>query len=262
MRGTESLFFGDIVTRINMLNWTCVGAGVLLTIGQSFAEPIDFATVTTLSWTSDGPQLHDSTPATGTPRIRTPSQDRITLDDTGKSGWYIAPYTGINLLSEFNDDQIQISYKDGYSYGISIGKEVNPGFRIQLDVAHIKNDLDRVFVKLGGGVNVPVTDAKITQIPIILNAIWEPRGHGRLFPFIGLGVGGIKGKYSVTDLPGVFPDLLDIGWAFALQVKLGLTYELSHTSSITLGYQFLHAHYNSDLDLNNNLITLGVQFRF
>jgi len=76
-----------------MLNWTWIGAGVLLTMGQSFAEPIDFATATTLSWTSDGPQLQDSPPATGngTPRIRTPSQDRITLDNTGKSGWYIAP---------------------------------------------------------------------------------------------------------------------------------------------------------------------------
>jgi opacity protein-like surface antigen len=250
-----------------MLHLICIGASSLLVTGQSFAEPIDFATATTLSFTSDGPTLHD-TPGSassggGTPTAPNPSnQNRITLDDTGQSGWYIAPNAGINLLSEFNDDQIQISYKDGYSYGISIGKEVNPGFRIQLDVAHIKNDLDRVFVKLAGGVNVPVTDAKITQIPIILNAIWEPRGHGRLFPYIGLGVGAIKGKYSVADLPGVFPDLLDIGWAFALQVKVGLTYELSHSSSVTLGYQFLHAHYNSDLDLNNNLITLGVQFRF
>ena len=245
-----------------MLNWMIVGACVLLTTGQLFADRIDFTAATTLSWTSDGPTMHD-TPGNTPGETPNPSiQNRITLDDAGESGWYIAPNTGINLLSEFNDDQIQISYKDGYSYGISIGKEVNPGFRIQLDVAHIKNDLDRVTLKLAGGINVPVTDAKITQIPIILNAIWEPRGRGRLFPFIGLGVGGIKGKYSVADLPGVFPDLLDIGWAFALQVKLGLTYELSHTSSVTLGYQFLHAHYNTDLDLNNNLITLGVQFRF
>lgn len=252
-----------------MLYLICVGASAFTTTPQLFTEPIDFTVTTTLSWTSDGPTLHDTVgsapngnaPASnGTPDPT--NQNRITLDDTGHSGWYIAPYSGINLISEFNDDEIQISYKDGYSYGISIGKEVNPGFRVQLDIAHIKNDLDRVFVKLGGGINVAVADSKITQIPIILNAIWEPRGHGRLFPSIGLGVGAIKGKYSVADLPGAFPDLLDIGWAFALQVKVGLTYELSHSSSVTLGYHFLHAHYNSDLDLNNNLITLGLQFKF
>ena len=241
-----------------MLNWTCIGASVLLAIGQSFAEPIDFAAVTTLTWTSDGPQLHDS----GAPIGRAPSQERITLEDTGKNGWYIVPNFGLNLVSEFNDDELQISYKDGSSYGVSIGKEVDPGFRMQLDIAHIKNDLDRVFVKLAGGINVPVTDAKITQIPILLNAIWEPRGHSRLFPYIGLGVGVIKGKYSVADLPPQFTTLLDIGWAFALQVKVGVSYELSHSSSVHLGYHFLHAHYESDLDINNNLITFGLEFRF
>lgn len=250
-----------------MLNWTCIGASVLLTVGQSFAEPIDFATATTLTWTSDGPRLHDSESPSGNNTAgssvgRAPSQERITLDNTGKNGWYIAPNLGLNLVSEFNDDELQISYKDGVSYGVSIGKEVSPGFRMQLDVAHIKNDLDRVFIKIAPGFNVPVTDAKITQTPIILNAIWEPRGHSRLFPYIGLGVGAIKGKYSVADLPPAFVDLLDIGWAFALQVKVGASYELSHSSSVHVGYQFLHAHYESDLDINNNLISLGFEFRF
>jgi len=244
-----------------MLKLICCGASLFILATPSYADQIDFAAATTLSWTSDGPTLNDGAPIQNQPSVANP-QERITLDDTGHSGWYIAPTTGLNLISEFNDDEIQVSYKDGYSYGISIGKEVNPGFRVQLDIAHIKNDLDRVFLKLGGGINVPVNDAKITQIPIILNAIWEPRGHGRLFPYLGLGVGAIKGKYSVADMPGVFPDLLDIGWAFALQVKVGMTYELSHSSSVSLGYQFLHAHYNSDLDLNNNLITLGLQFQF
>jgi opacity protein-like surface antigen len=241
-----------------MLNWTCIGASVLLAIGQSSAEPIDFVAVTTLTWTSGGPQLHNS----GAPIGRAPSQERITLEDTGKNGWYIVPNFGLNLVSEFNDDELQISYKDGSSYGVSIGKEVDPGFRMQLDIAHIKNDLDRVFVKLAGGVNVPVTDAKITQMPILLNAIWEPRGHSRIFPYIGLGVGVIKGKYSVADLPPAFTNLLDISWAFALQVKVGVSYELSHSSSVHLGYHFLHAHYESDLDINNNLITFGFEFRF
>ena len=263
MRGDRITVFGFVIARIIMLNWTIVGACVLLTVGQTIAEPIDFAAVTSLSWTSDGPRSYGSTThAPETPRASGPAQDRITLDDTGQSGWYIAPNFGLNLVSEFNDDELQISYKDGNSYGISIGKEVNPGFRMQLDIAHIKNELDRVFVKLAGGINVPVTDAKITQTPIILNAIWEPRGHGRLFPSLGLGVGAIKGKYSVADLPPAFIDLLQIGWAFALQVKIGVTYELSHSSSVNLGYQFLHAHYESDLDINNNLITFGFEFRF
>ena len=243
-----------------MLKSVIASICVALFSGIAYAESVDFAAATSLSWTSDGPRLNGFT--TGMSDVIQPQQERITLDSTGKSGWYIAPNFGMNLLSEFNDDELQISYKDGYSYGVSIGKEVDPGFRLQLDIAHIKNDLDRVFVRLVGGVNVPVTDAKITQIPIILNAIWEPRGHGRLFPSIGLGVGAIKGKYSVADLPPAFVDLLQIGWAFALQVKVGVTYELSHSSSVNLGYQFLHAHYESDLDINNNLITLGFEFRF
>ena len=56
--------------------------------------------------------------------------------------------------------------------------------------------------------------------------------------------------------------MIDIGWAFALQAKVGFTYELSHSSSLSVGYHFLHAHYSGDLDLNNNLVTFGLKFRF
>jgi len=245
-----------------MLKLICAGTSLLVVLHPAFAESINVAAATSLTFSSDGPRLNDNSNSQNQPSAIANPQDRITLDDTGKSGWYIAPNLGLNLISEFNDNNLQISYKDGFAYGASIGKEVNPGFRLQLDVGHMKNDLDRVFVRLAGGVNVPVTDAKITQTPIIMNAIWEPRGHGRLFPSLGLGIGAIKGDYAVADLPVAFEDLLEIGWAFALQVKVGLTYELSHSSSMNIGYQFLHAHYESDLDINNNLITFGFTFQF
>ena len=81
-------------------------------------------------------------------------------------------------------------------------------------------------------------------------------------PFFGIGAGVIKGDYSVSQLPGNFESILDIGWAFAIQVRAGLSYELSNTSSFTAEYHFLHAHYASDLDLNNNLVQFGLEFRF
>jgi opacity protein-like surface antigen len=249
-----------------MLKIMVTGVSVAFMSAFATAEPVDFIRATTLSWTSDGSILHDTPDISGEPKanpqLSAPGQNRITLDDTGKSGWYIAPNFGINLLGDFNNDNLAITYDTGYSLGLSIGKEINPGFRMQLDIAQIKNDLKSVFVQLAGGVVVPVVDAKITQTPIILNAIWEPRGHDRLFPYIGLGVGAIKGDYSVESLSGAFESLLDIGWAFAIQVKAGIKIELSHSSDFNIGYQFLHAHYSADLDLNNNLVTMGFEFRF
>ena len=190
------------------------------------------------------------------------ADDRITLSDTGKNGWYIAPNFAINLLSDFNNNNISVEYDNGYAYGISIGKEIQPGFRMQLDIAHIKNDLNSLFIQIGGGEDIDVADSHITQTPIIFNAIWEPRSHDRLSPFFGIGAGVIKGDYSVSQLPGNLESLLDIGWAFAIQVRAGLSYELSNTSSFTAEYHFLHAHYASDLDLNNNLVQFGLEFRF
>jgi len=249
-----------------MLKIMVTGVSVAFMSAFATAEPIDFIRATTLSWTSDGPILHDTPDGSGEPKanpqLSAPGQNRITLDGTGNSGWYIAPNFGINLLGDFNNDNLAITYDTGYSLGLSIGKEINPGFRMQLDIAQIKNDLKSVFVQLGGGVAVPVADAKITQTPIILNVIWEPRGHDRLFPYIGLGVGAIKGDYSVASLTGAFESLLDIGWAFAIQVKAGIKIELSHSSDFNIGYRFLHAHYSADLDLNNNLVTMGFEFRF
>jgi opacity protein-like surface antigen len=227
--------------------------------GTVFADTLDFDRATTFTLTSDGPVLHDTTT---TPNSPPTTEDRITLSDTGKNGWYIAPNFAINMLSDFNNNRVAITYDDGYAFGISIGKEINPGFRLQLDVAQIENDLESLFINVVGGISVDVADAKITQTPVILNAIWEPRGHNRFSPFIGIGAGVIKGDYSVAQLPGTLSSTLDIDWAFAFQAKAGFKYELSHTSSLSVGYNFLHAHYSDDLDLNNNLVTIGLEFRF
>ena len=231
--------------------YTCKVAvcGVVFIAGFAIAEPVNFIPATTLSWTSDHPIVQNI-------------QDRITLDDTGNKGWYIIPNFGVNLMGDFNNDNLTITYATGIGFGFSIGKEINPGFRVQLDIAQIKNDLNSVFINISPGVPVDVNGAEITQTPIILNVIWEPRGHDRLFPYIGLGVGAIRGDYSVAGLPPEFSNILDINWAYAIQVKAGLKIELSHSSNVNLGYQYLHAGYGSDLDLNNNLITIGFEFRF
>lgn len=231
----------------------------LLISGTVCANSLNFVRATTLSFTSDGPVLHDTTTTTDSPA---PTDDRITLSDTGSNGWCIAPNFAMNLLSDFNNNNISVEYDNGYAYGISIGKEINPGFRVQLDIAHIKNDLKSLNITIAGGLAIDVADASITQTPIILNAIWEPSSHDRISPYFGVGAGVIKGDYSVSQLPGNLSSILDIGWAFAIQVRAGFKYELSHTSSFTAEYHFLHAHYGSDLDLNNNLVQFGLEFRF
>ena len=160
------------------------------------------------------------------------------------------------------DDNLSIEYDTGFAYGVSVGKEVEPGFFMQLDIGELKNDLKKLTVQLGGGLEIDTANASIRQTPIIMNAIWAPKSHGRLFPYLGLGAGAIRGDYNVDAIPGAFANLLDIDWAFAFQAMIGFKYELSNSSNITIGYQYLHAAYDNNLDLNNNLITFGFQFRF
>ncbi len=254
-----------------MLKLLIAGVCVGWVSGFAVAEPVDFIRATTLAWTSNGPTSYGSpvaqnvTPDTNPSRNNVASvtgEDRITLRDSGESDWYIIPNAGINLLGDFNDNNLEITYATGYNYGISIGKKINPGFRMQLDIAHMKNELDSVYINLAGGVSVATDGADINQTSFVFNTIWEPRGHDRLFPFFGLGVGAIKGDYSVDQLPMAFSDILDISWAVAIQVKAGFKFEMTHSSDVTIGYQFLHAHYDNDLDLNNNIITIGLEFRF
>jgi len=248
-----------------MLKFLIVSMSACFITGVSLAEPIDFVRATTLSWTSDGPTTDTiNTTKKVAPDVVVPAlgEDRIALGDSGDRGWYFTPNFGVNLLGDFNDNNLEITYATGYSLGVSVGKEINPGFRMQLDIAHMKNDLDSVFVNLAGGVSVATADAEITQTSFVFNAIWEPKSHSRLFPYFGLGVGAIKGDYSVAQLPIAFSDILDISWAVAIQVKVGFTFEMTPSSNVTVGYQFLHAHYDHDLDLNNNIITFGMEFRF
>ncbi|MDP7004903.1 MAG: porin family protein [Phycisphaerales bacterium] len=232
---------------------------VLCVTGVAMCDPTNLLPSTTLSFDFNGPVLNDSPDEEEKPMV---PEVRIPLSEDREAGWYIIPKFGLNIIDNFNDANLKISYDSGYSYGVAVGKELDPGFRIQLDFSHTKNDLDSVFVELAGGVVVPVTDAKISQTPIILSAIWEPTGHDRFFPYFGLGVGGIKGKYSVSDLPMAFEDILDIGWAFALQAKVGFNYEITNSSSISVGYDFTHAHYHRDRDINNHTVHVGLQIKF
>jgi opacity protein-like surface antigen len=247
------------VMRAGMVKVSFVFASIALSSTAVFGDSLDFVSATTFSLASSGPVLHDTTTTPDSPEE---TQDRITLSDTGKNGWYVTPNVSMNLLSDFNNNNLSIEYDNGYAYGLTIGKEINPGFSLELDLAHIKNDLKSLTIQSGGGISVDVGDAKITQTPILFNAVWSPRSHDRLSPYFGIGGGAIKGKYSVSQLPGAFESLLDIDWAFAIQVKAGFTYALSHSSNLHIGYRFLHAHYGGDLDLNNSLVTAGLQFYF
>ena len=125
-----------------MLKYLIASVGVGLVSGVAFAEPIDFIQATTLSWTSDGPTTRSApvaqnvTPDSDHTTDPVAGEDRITLGDSGDNSWYIMPNAGINLLGDFNDNNLEITYATGYTFGSSIGKEFNPGFTMQLDVSH------------------------------------------------------------------------------------------------------------------------------
>ena len=247
-----------LLTRIEMIKIQILAISVATFSSLTFGNTTDFLQATSLSWVQEGPMLNDMPMQPNA----SSSDERITLSNTNKNGWYATPYAGLNLLSDFNDNKLSIEYDTGFSYGVSVGKEIEPGFFLQLDIGEIKNDLKKLTVQIGGGIDVETTDASIRQTPIIMNAIWAPKGHGRLFPYLGLGAGTIRGDYNVDAMPGAFADLLDIDWAFAFQAMVGFKYELSPSSTVSVSYQYLHAAYDNDLDLNNNLITFGFQFRF
>ncbi|MDP7004904.1 MAG: outer membrane beta-barrel protein [Phycisphaerales bacterium] len=181
------------------------------------------------------------------------TENRISLDSSGSSGWYFVPEIGFNIISNTATEGHTIEFSDGLSIGGGFGVELDTDLAFQFDFAYIKNDVDLITNDSTDVASNP--NIEFTQTPIMFNLIWTPTNQPDLRPYFGLGAGASRGKFDSNTFISS-----DAEWAFAGQVRVGMEIDLSPQSSVSIGYKFTLAQYDDNID--NHTIGLGLQFRF
>jgi opacity protein-like surface antigen len=177
---------------------------------------------------------------------------RIAVMD-GSSGWYFAPHVGLNLISNTATDGVTIEFSNGLALGGGVGFELQGDLAFQFDFGYIRNDIEG-FINDGTGASTS-PDVEYTQIPLIASFIWSASSQPDLKPYFVFGAGAIRGKYDSN----AFVDS-SAEWALAVKFGVGAKFDLSTTSSVSIGYQFMYANYDDAID--NHTLRLGLAFEF
>lgn len=181
-------------------------------------------------------------------------ESRIYLEAGRNDGWYVAPNIGYNIIVNTATEGVLIDFTEGLSLVCGFGVELKSGLAFQFDFGYIKNDVDRITVEATDVTSEP--DIEFTQIPFMFNLIWTPSNQPDIFPYFGIGIGTIRGKYEPNAFVGS-----DAQWAIAGQLRLGFHMEFAGSSTVSFGYQFTLAKYDED-DIDNHTLVLGFQFKY
>ena len=174
---------------------------------------------------------------------------------TGASaGWYASLDAGTVFLKDSDVtsanplNNSNIEFDTGYGVHGALGHSWG-GFRLEGEVSYRKNDLDIIEFDIFPGIPVPI-DGDVSALGFMANAWYDFNTGSPWKPFIGGGLG--VARISVNDvaitsltllgvsIPLAAPEPLadDDDWVFAYQFGAGIGFEVTPTTTISLGYRY------------------------
>ena len=168
-------------------------------------------------------------------------------------GWYIEPRVGVNYVTNTSTEGYTVEYDAGISFGLGFGTQIQNGLEFRFDLGYIRNDIDTI-TNEGSGISA-APDVEFTQIPFMFNLIWSPSNQPDLKPYLGLGLGAVRGEYESNAFISS-----DTEWALAGKIMAGARIDFSSSSTFSVGYTFTLANYDDTID--NHTVGIGFQFKF
>ena len=188
-------------------------------------------------------------------------------------GWYLRGNAGYGIHhdaevsggidSNFHGNGLQSQGDDGYSLGA--GYDFGDHWRVEVDA-------DTLNTSLGSISQTPGSLASLTTDSVMINALYDFDNFGKFEPYVGAGVGLVKGNATLAahDFPGVDNELVrnptcigerapeqalscavsnsdsGLGW----QLLAGLGYKVSDNLTWDTHYTYMNG---PDLDLNGHV---------
>jgi opacity protein-like surface antigen len=183
------------------------------------------------------------------------------------SKFYLDVKTGVSLPQDLSiqsgsfGSTDSIKFETGLRADVGVGYNLCPSFAVELATGVIWNSVRSI---AGNPLSDYGASADLYQIPLMVNGIYNIPLHGNFKPYIGVGVGGVIGELSGSNIPlfyypGANQTYSDVDFTFAYQATVGFKYSLGPHAQIGLTYEFLGTTDHSWTDQNVPLKTDGTQ---
>ncbi len=181
------------------------------------------------------------------------------LASADDSGWYLrgnvgyGAHTDIDLTGDVVGDVESTGDATG---SLGLGYEFGNNWRLELDAASLWTDLGKIS-------SLPNSASKLRTNTMMLNAIYDFDDFGRWEPYIGAGVGMIRGKTSTVahDFPSALPiapgvvnvntpacptgvncDFVDSDSGLAWQLLAGVGYKVTEKLTWDTHYRYMNSN--------------------
>ncbi len=191
--------------------------------------------------------------------------------------WYLGAKAGANFIPnrlKLNTTLSgipttgQAAYKDGYIGAIQGGYGLNSGFRLELEGAFRRNQVNQVQYGLQG-------EGSSSNTTISVNGFYDIPVDFVIKPYVGFGVGAAEySPYHLTAIsnpaPGIFTGIArqsGDAWNFAYQAIGGVSYNIDANLALSLEYRFFdlpdqHHPAGTVNDYQSNSAMVGIRYSF
>ncbi|WP_017930823.1 OmpA family protein [Robiginitomaculum antarcticum] len=180
------------------------------------------------------------------------------------TGWYLRGNVGAGVFDEatFTGDLVgEVQGEANLAPSIGLGYEFGNNWRLELDGTYIYNDLGAIS-------SIPSTSADFRTYSAMLNAIYDFNDFGRWEPYVGAGIGFVRGHLSAqtSDFPSAIPfgpgtgavnvtnaacspicEFSDNDSGIGYQLIAGLGYDITENLTWDTHYKYMGL---TDLDFN------------
>lgn len=155
-----------------------------------------------------------------------------------------------------------LSSKLGYAVGGELGLDFD-SFRVSAEVAYRKADFDTAKSTNGSSAGM---DGNYSLLTYMLNYYFTGQVATGIKPFVNVGLGVAEATLKDLSVAGVNVLSSASETQAAIQVGLGLTYDVNRNTALDCGYKFIAADTfkldGANLSFLNHSLTAGVRYKF
>jgi opacity protein-like surface antigen len=147
------------------------------------------------------------------------------------NGFYIGASGGLNILNDSSLDSgvsLDINYSPGLTFGGVLGYDFG-NFRLDAEITYRDNDIDLIGLPAEGSTSA---------LSYMINGYFDIPTSMALKPYLGGGIGYATVSINDANIPGVAPIADDSDSVLAYQFSAGVGYEISRTTTLSLGYRY------------------------
>lgn len=164
------------------------------------------------------------------------------VNEHDSEGWYLRGNAGYGIHSDLDlEGQIDSSFhgngtqsEGDFAYSGGVGYDFGNNWRLEADYDRLRTDFGSIS-------QTPSSDANLLTETAMLNAIYDFDGFGNFEPYIGAGIGAVKGKADLfaSDFAGTAGELVVNPTCVGTRTTTAGNVCGVSDSDIGLGYQLL-----------------------